>query len=377
MCSRCTSICDQFSAAPPICLANLITSSVHVAEKKSTWTSRLSFCLIRFDWSPCERRWWRVGEVRRIARQKCAKLRGARPTWPPMASISSASSRTKTRILLVSMTRIWINVHTLPAVPQMICCSILKPFSYRSSRRMHLTATEPLSIRYLPILRISSSICFASSRVGVRQSACGTFSSDATLSIPRTKHAVFPVPLCDCASRLRPAQIFGSAAAWIFDGRTNFISYSAFSRFSGSASFGSLNEVTVTECSASFELLLSSTRSVSASRSPILFSSAASTSTSSAGAASAEVIASTPAPLAASSAGAIAPLASAIVCARQAARRARARSVPGRPLEQVCQHLGSPPADGGGGASARPIDRKARSPCRQVKSSNKLKQAQT
>ena len=64
-------------------------------------------------------------------------------------------------------------------------------------------ATEPLSIRYLPILRISSSICFASSRVGVRQSACGTFSSDATLSIPRTKHAVFPVPLCD-PSRLRP-----------------------------------------------------------------------------------------------------------------------------------------------------------------------------
>ena len=308
MCSRCTSICDQFSAAPPICLANLITSSVHVAEKKSTWTSRLSFCLIRFDWSPCRGRGGGASE-------KCAELRGrsaqqncaARPTWPPMASISSASSRTKTRILLVSMTRIWISVHTLPAVPQMICCSILKPFSYRSSRRMHLTATEPLSIRYLPILRISSSICFASSRVGVRQSACGTFSSDATLSIPRTKHAVFPVPLCDCASRLRPAQIFGSAAAWIFDGRTNFISYSAFSRFSGSASFGSLNEVTVTECSASFELLLSSTRSVSASRSPILFSSAASTSTSSAGAASAEVIASTPAPLAASSAGAIAP----------------------------------------------------------------------
>mmetsp|Transcript_64334 Transcript_64334/g.176578 ORF Transcript_64334/g.176578 Transcript_64334/m.176578 type:complete len:221 (-) Transcript_64334:136-798(-) len=220
MYSRLTSICDQsFSESAASVLANLMTDSVHVAEKKSVCTCLGSFCRMRFVVSP----------------------------KPPSASISSASSSTNIRIPAGSQTRMLTSVQILPGVPITIWSPIESPRSNRSSRSTVLIVSPDSSSRYLPIFSTSSTICFASSRVGQMQSACGFFSEETTLSMPSTKHAVLPVPLCDCASRLRCAQIFGSDAAWIFDGRTKFISYSPLSSGAGSASSGESKLLHVTE----------------------------------------------------------------------------------------------------------------------------------
>mmetsp|Transcript_3027 Transcript_3027/g.5919 ORF Transcript_3027/g.5919 Transcript_3027/m.5919 type:complete len:215 (-) Transcript_3027:70-714(-) len=196
---------------------------------------------MRFDWSPKE----------------------------PSASISSASSSTKMRILAVGITRMLISVHTLPGVPMMTCSSICAPFSYRSSRKMHLTRTPASCTMYLPILSTSVAICCANSRVGQMHSACGVLSLDTTLSMPRTKHAVFPVPLCDCARRLRPAQIFGSDAAWILEGRTKCISLRPLSSGGGNSSRSSSKLDIVRAYSGSALSVLSITTSESCSRKPV------------------------------------------------------------------------------------------------------------
>ena len=204
----------------------------------------------------------------------------------------------------------------------MICCSILKPFSYRSSRRMHLTATEPLSIRYLPILRISSSICFASSRVGVRQSACSS-SPRTTLSIPRTSTSSSPC----CATAPAGCAPPRSRQRRRPDLRrhTNFISYSALSRFSGSAS-RVVERGDGDRCSASFGCLVE--HAVRLHRAAHLVLLRRVDLHVSAGAASADVIASTPAPLAARRAPSRRPRRR--PCAVKAQRRSRAARRRGR-----------------------------------------------
>mmetsp|Transcript_9136 Transcript_9136/g.28734 ORF Transcript_9136/g.28734 Transcript_9136/m.28734 type:complete len:219 (-) Transcript_9136:198-854(-) len=214
MCSRFTSICDQ-GLSIDSCVASRLTASVYVAEKKSVCTSLRSRCRIRFDWSPS----------------------------PPKLSISSASSRTNMRMLPPSSTFMLSSETILPGVPMTICSVMRSPRSQRSSRRIHLTLIPLCRMRYLPILSTSSSICFASSRVGQMHSACGVVSGVTMRSMPRTKQQVLPVPLCACASRLRPILILGSDAAWIFDGRENFISYSPLRISSPSSSAGSSKEV--------------------------------------------------------------------------------------------------------------------------------------
>mmetsp|Transcript_3364 Transcript_3364/g.8085 ORF Transcript_3364/g.8085 Transcript_3364/m.8085 type:complete len:244 (+) Transcript_3364:870-1601(+) len=191
---------------------------------------------------------------------------------PPSASISSASSSTNMRMPVGSHTRICKSVQIFPGVPMMIWSVIESPRSYRSSRSTVFTESPASIKRYFPIRSTSSEICFASSRVGPMHSACGTLSDETTLSIPSTKHAVLPVPLCDWASRLRPAQIFGSEAAWIFDGRTKLISYSPLSRAGGSASSGESKLLHVTECSLSSGAVLSITWSVAFSASCVISS---------------------------------------------------------------------------------------------------------
>ena len=178
-------VIQSLAESPPRVLANLVTDSVHVAEKNSVCTCFGSFERIRFVMSPS----------------------------PPSMSISSASSSTNTRMAPVSSTRKPISDQILPGVPTTICSVIFEPFSYRSSRKIVFTPI-PASVRWnLPIFVTSPEICFASSRVGHRQSACGLGSDVTVRSMPSTKHAVLPVPLCDCASRLRPPQIFGSEIA--------------------------------------------------------------------------------------------------------------------------------------------------------------------
>mmetsp|Transcript_8891 Transcript_8891/g.26169 ORF Transcript_8891/g.26169 Transcript_8891/m.26169 type:complete len:305 (-) Transcript_8891:14-928(-) len=239
--ARCTSICDHSRPdTADICLANFLTGSVHVAEKKSVCTALGNRCRIRLVVSPS----------------------------PPNISISSASSRTKILSWSVPRTRMLTSVHTFPGVPTTSCSSILAPDSYRSSRRITLSRMPDSASMCFPIFSTSSPICFASSRVGERQSACGPGSATTALSIPSTKHAVLPVPLCDWASSSRPAQILGSEAAWILDGRTNFISCSPLSSSGGRPSFSSSKLVHVTPYSASVGDVLSSTVSVSASCSP-------------------------------------------------------------------------------------------------------------
>mmetsp|Transcript_1628 Transcript_1628/g.4584 ORF Transcript_1628/g.4584 Transcript_1628/m.4584 type:complete len:363 (+) Transcript_1628:480-1568(+) len=211
------------AASPPMpwsVRANLTVSSFQVAEKKRVWRlGARSILRIRFVLSP----------------------------WDVM-SISSASSSTKTLIADVSSTLMPMREETLPAVPITIWSFMVAPRSHRSSRRMHLTVIPVSCSRYLPIFITSVEICTPSSRVGQRQSACGFASAGSHLrSIPRTKQAVLPVPLCDCASRLRPFQILGREMAWMREGRTKFISYRPCSSDFGSSSCGSSNLLIVTE----------------------------------------------------------------------------------------------------------------------------------
>ncbi len=95
----------------------------------------------------------------------------------------------------VSSTLMLMSDQIFPGVPTTICSAILSVRSYRSSRRMVLMAMPDVSSRCLPILCTSPAICLASSRVGQRHRACGAGSVVTDLSMPSTKHAVFPVPL--------------------------------------------------------------------------------------------------------------------------------------------------------------------------------------
>jgi hypothetical protein len=65
---------------------------------------------------------------------------------------------------------------------------------------------------------MTSSVCFASSRVGLRINAWtrrGVVSGPSSCRIGKTNAAVLPVPVLALAQTSRPARISGMTAAWI------------------------------------------------------------------------------------------------------------------------------------------------------------------
>mmetsp|Transcript_14536 Transcript_14536/g.43405 ORF Transcript_14536/g.43405 Transcript_14536/m.43405 type:complete len:429 (-) Transcript_14536:296-1582(-) len=217
-------------------------SAVYVAEKQSTWA--LS------------------GSARRIVRvsSRC-----------PLASISSASSRTSMEIDCVLSWRPRMSWMTRPGVPTTTCATT-GSFAARPLPPPRPRPPLPLpppsdtaaamirprsSLNTRPMSSMTRLFWFASSREGHTTSAC--VSGFARLQFcrrPSAKAAVLPLPDLACASTLwrtgacrKPARMSGSAASWILKGFSNLARYTPRSSAGSSCSSSQVRAATSSDVS--------------------------------------------------------------------------------------------------------------------------------
>ena len=140
----------------------------------------------------------------------------------PMVSISSASSRTKKRILLTSSFLRLIKSSDLPGVPTTIWAPRCNSATWPTMLAPPYTATIFILSEFLAYDFRSLAICMQSSRVGLKISAWVSFDSVIFWIMGSPKAAVFPVPVC-----ARPMRSFsfssriGMVFSWIGVGVSN------------------------------------------------------------------------------------------------------------------------------------------------------------
>mmetsp|Transcript_53499 Transcript_53499/g.100294 ORF Transcript_53499/g.100294 Transcript_53499/m.100294 type:complete len:205 (+) Transcript_53499:572-1186(+) len=200
---------------------------VMVVSVRSSFLTWIVFGLGTIDFASLATWSGQVAEKNRICSSLASILRMSR-TCPPMppalpwpsSSIWSASSMTSILNVFASMIRFLSQSCSFPGVPTTTCA-----VTYRGALSSLGTAKKNSRPVNLPNFSTTAWFWTESSRVGQRQSPCGTPWFRSTFaSIARAKAAVFPEPFRAWPIMLLPFRAMGNARPWILDGLVKPIS---------------------------------------------------------------------------------------------------------------------------------------------------------
>ncbi len=136
----------------------------------------------------------------------------------PISIIWSTSSMTSVWIPETSIARRSMRSIRRPGVAMMTWGPALSPSIWRRIGDPPNTAIEPMRISR-EILKTSSRVCIASSRVGSRISTCGfRIFASIVLSAGMTNAAVFPEPVWDWTTIFFPSRARGITSDWTLVG---------------------------------------------------------------------------------------------------------------------------------------------------------------